>query len=256
MTDPLRLAIVDDEFDNIRLIMRHLASYQSQISIVGKFTNPREALTNFSREKPDVILLDIEMPMMNGFELLNQLNEASTEVVFITGHDEYALQAIKCAAIDYILKPFSRDELHTALNKVKTKLRNGEERMKKISNTVQGIPDKRLVIPGTSAYLSITHQDILYLGAMRGGYTMFHMLDGRRSLATHPLNFYEELLGPHGFYRTHKSHLVNMHHVKAYEPNLLLTKMVDETELDLATRRRTGFLHAWREVREIEETQA
>jgi two-component system, LytTR family, response regulator len=248
MTGPISMAIVDDEEDNIRLITRYLGSYQSQFSIAGKYTKPSLAVADLSKKMPDLILLDIEMPEMNGFELLDKLHSETLEVIFITGHDQYAVKAIKCAAIDYILKPFSREELHKAINKAKEKLGNREVRLENIKESIQGKPDTRIIVPGTSAYLSITYQDILYLRAIRGGYSMFHMANGTNSLATNPLTFYENLLGPHGFFRTHKSHLVNLQHVEAYEPNLLLTRMVDGTELDLATRRKSNFLKIWREA--------
>ena len=248
MTQPISLAIVDDEMDNIRLISRYLGSYQSQISIMGKYTEPLKAYDDLSRDVPDVILLDIEMPLMNGFDLLDRLDSDKLEVVFITGHDQYAVQAIKCAAIDYILKPFSCLELHQALNKVKDKIGNRGIRIESIKETLSGKPEKQMVVPGTSAYLALTYDNILYLKAIRGGYTMFHMVNGKKSLATNPLSFYENLLGNHGFYRTHKSHLVNLRYVDAYEPNLLLTRMVDGTELELATRRKTSFLKIWRDA--------
>ncbi|MCB0733257.1 MAG: response regulator transcription factor [Bacteroidetes bacterium] len=254
--NPISIAIVDDEVDNISLINKSLHSYPSQFTIVGSFTDPREALSSFKENKPDLVLLDVEMPGMTGFDLLSQLDDESIEVVFITGHDQYAIKAIKCAAVDYILKPFDRAELHNAINKAKITLGNKRVRLNSIHRTpspTQNVDDEvsKLIVPGTSAYLSITYENILYLRAIRGGYTMFYMTDGTKSLATNPLVFYDNLLGEHGFFRSHKSTLINLRHVLAYEPNMILTRLANGEELPLATRRKTEFMKEWKAMQDM-----
>ncbi|MBI1305288.1 MAG: response regulator [Bacteroidetes bacterium] len=243
----LNVAIVDDEIDNVEKISNYLKRGQLGVNVSGAYTNPLVALECMNRSMPDVVLLDIEMPGMNGFELLSKLKSTDLEVIFVTGHDHYAINAIKCAAIDYLLKPFDESELNNAIEKVKYKLKNGgirNDRFKKIESTRE--PENKMIIPGTNAYVSITHQNLLYLKAIRGGYTMMYMIDGTKSLATNPLLHYEKLLSDVGFFRSHKSHLINMRHVSYFEPNLLWTRMKDGEELTLATRRKTKFLRMWK----------
>jgi len=241
---PIRIAIIDDEIDNIRIISKYLRSYPSQINIIGEFTNPLKAVDDLIDNPPDVLLLDIEMPDLNGFDLLNKFDSNHTQAIYITGHDEYAIRAIKAAAVDYILKPFSRDELHSALNKARANLL--PKFLLKAKAEAEKKPIIKLRIPGTKAYMCSSYSDIIYLKAIRGGYSMLHMLDGTSILATFPLNYYENILSDNGFFRSHKSHLINLRHVVSYEPNLLLTKLVDDLELEIAIRRKTHFLKVWR----------
>lgn len=240
---PIRIAIVDDEIDNIRIINKYLRSYPSQISIVGEFSNSQIAADYLMENVPDVLLLDIEMPELNGFQLIEMLNSNDVQAIYITGHEEYAIQAIKSTAVDYILKPFCCNELHEALNKARANLL--PKFLLKAKAEEEKKPQTKLRIPGTKAYMCSSYSDIIYLKAIRGGYSMLYMLDGTSILATFPLNYYENILGDNGFFRSHKSHLINLRHVVSYEPNLLLTKLVDGSELDIAIRRKTLFLKVW-----------
>lgn len=239
----MRIAIIDDEINSIKVTKNYLKDYKPEVTLVGEYTNPQKALEDFEQIKPDAVLLDIEMPQMNGFEFLEQLNLDGLKIIFITAYDRYAIRAIKCSAIDYILKPFGFGELKEALDKAQDTLKNGDLRSEALQST-----DRRdfLVITGVSEYKKISFSSIVYAEGQRGGYTTFYLSNGEQSVASKPLAYYGDVLDDDSFMKIHKSHIINLDRLKGFDSDKNIVIMEGGSILDLATRRRAEFIRRMR----------
>ena len=154
----MKIMIIDDEINSIRVTKNLLQECCKQAKVIGEFVDPFKALDAIAKDKPDLLLLDIEMPGMNGFELIEKLDLDELNVVFVTAYDQYAIRAIKCSAIDYILKPFSVADLAAAIDKTKSVLKNGKLRAEAIAQR----KPTYLVVPGLREYEKINLNEIIY----------------------------------------------------------------------------------------------
>lgn len=238
----MKLVIIDDEVNGIKVITNYLQGSKDKYEIVGSFTNPIKALDEIDLLEPDVLLVDIEMPEMTGFELLNKLDLRHINVIFVTAFDHYAIKAIKHSALDYLLKPFSSHELYEALDKAERHLENGN--LRKLGFK-QGQP-QYVIIPSLNTYTKVDFNEMVYAEGQRGGYTTFHLKDGRKSMASRPLAFYQEIL-PENFVKIHKSHIINLDEMKKFHSAKHKVEMKSGTVLDLAHRRKSDFLKVLRD---------
>lgn len=234
----MKISIIDDEVNSIRVTKNYLQQYPGDIEIIGEYTDPIFALKDVVKNQPDLIFLDIEMPGLNGFEFLDSLDLDHVNVVFVTAYDQYAIKAIKCSAIDYILKPFSLEDLSRAIEKAKEVMANGHLRGEAMN---QKKPEY-IVIPGLREYTKVNLADIVYAEGQRGGYTIFYQRDGVKTMASKPLAFYNDVLDEFPFIKIHKSHIVNINEMKKFNSSKFKLYMTNGTELDLAHRRKSDFL--------------
>ncbi|MFT5724251.1 MAG: two-component system LytT family response regulator [Bacteroidia bacterium] len=234
----MKIIIIDDEINSIRVTKSLLKEYGNGVELIGEFTDPKLALSQIKETKPDLLLLDIEMPGMNGFELLDKLDLDEINVVFVTAYDQYAIKAIKCSAIDYILKPFSLNDLKIALDKTTTVLKNGKLRAQAIAQKRQ----EYIIIPGLREYVKVNLNEIVYAEGQRGGYTMFCLLNGAKAMASKPLSYYQDVLNDRPFIKIHKSHIINVNEMKKFNSATYKITMSNNVELDLAHRRKPAFL--------------
>jgi two-component system LytT family response regulator len=170
--------------------------------------------------KPDVVLLDVEMNDGTGFDLLKQIEEPSFKLIFTTAHNQYAIQAFKFSAIDYLLKPVDPVELNNALQKAKENI-SGNALQRQLTVLMQEISgkaetEKQIVLKDIDKTYFIKMNDILYCEA-EGSYTKFYLTNGEPIFVSRNLRSYEELLAPAGFIRTHHSCLVNPTKIKIYD---------------------------------------
>lgn len=172
------------------------------------------------QEQPDIVLLDIEMEDGTGFDLLKQIHAPTFQLIFTTAHDQYALQAIKFSALDYLLKPIDPDELRAAIQKASEKLQHADLQaqigvmMQMISGNRDA--DRRLVLNDKQSTYFLRIADILFCEA-EGPYTRFFSKQNDPILISKNLKEYEEMLTPMGFIRTHHSYLVNPTHIQLYD---------------------------------------
>lgn len=234
----MKIMIIDDEINSIRVTRNLLSECCKEAKVIGEFTDPIKALAAINVDKPDLVLLDIEMPGMNGFELLEKLNLDELNVVFVTAYDQYAIRAIKCSAIDYILKPLSIDDLAAAVGKTKTVLKNGKLRAEAIAQR----KPKYIVVPGLREYEKVNLNEIIYAEGQRGGYTMFVLKNGTKAMASRPLSYYQDIFCEKPFIKIHKSHIINMNELKKFYSAAFRIVMSNDVELELAHRRKPAFL--------------
>lgn len=203
--------LIDDERNNLDNLHQLLNTYCSEVQVVATAGNADEGRRIILEYQPDLVLLDIEMPAKNGFDLLRSLPQYDFEVIFVTAYDQYGIQAVKFSAIDYLLKPINPDELQSAINKVISKNRFKKQNFQ-LENFIrifqQQKEDQRIALPTQKETRFIPTGDIVRCESSNN-YTSFVLVNAEKIIVCKPIYEYEELLSNYGFIRCHQSHLVN-----------------------------------------------
>lgn len=248
----MKAILVDDEPDGIRTLKKMLETYCPDVNVAATCSNATMARQQLEETKPDVVFLDIQMPGKSGLELLTELPEKDFEVIFVTAHNEYMLQALQYSAADYLLKPVDEDRLIEAVQRVEKRMQSGrkewtETLMHNLSKT--GNPSEmRLCLPTLKGFIVVKLDEIIYCEAERS-YTIFHLENKRTVTVSKSLIEYDNLLQDTQFLRIHKSFLVNLHHVKEYQRGEGGTViMSDNAEIEVSRRKKEFFLGRMKEL--------
>jgi two-component system LytT family response regulator len=239
----IRANIIDDEQDSRNTVANMLQNYCEGIEVIGQAANVAEGILIITREKPDVVFLDIQMPDGSGFDLLEKLPEITFQVIFVTAHDQYALRAIRFSALDYLLKPVDPQQLMDAVGKIKKKPASFEDITKKINILLRnknGI--ERITLPTFEGLRFVNIKDIVRCES-ESNYTKFYLITDENILVTRTLKEFEEAFTGLDFVRVHQSHLVNTKYVDRYVKgdggNII---MADGAEVEVSRRRKDDFL--------------
>lgn len=209
----MRVIIVDDEPKAMKMLAIELKQAFDTIDIVGVYQNPMEAIAAINEKKPDILFLDIEMPIYSGFDVLLKCDYQAMQVIFVTAYSEYALQAIKANALDYILKPIDTEELITAVNKAQKQItENDFKQLQQFFNSPK--LSTFIKIPSGDEILFFQPKDIIYCQASSNYTNIF--TTHRKLLISKTLKYTESLLPQKKFIRVHQSYIVNTAHIKAY----------------------------------------
>jgi two-component system LytT family response regulator len=216
----LKTILLDDETHCVELLQHILGQHCPDVEVVGGFTRPEEARAAILRNAPDLLILDIEMPGLNGFELLQSLQPLDFAVVFCTAYDHFAIQALRVAAVDYLLKPIDEEELVKAVARVKSHVRQshvppGLEALLAQHPPRESTPGATLALPTTEGLDFVLLDDILYCRS-DSNYCHVMMRDGRRILLSKTLKEIEAKLPKDRFFRQHNSYLVNLREIRRY----------------------------------------
>lgn len=214
----IKAVLVDDEKHNIENLAMILNNHCNDVTIAGSADNVSDAIKLIEQEKPDVLFLDIQMGDATGFDLLKSLPQRNFEVIFVTAFDKYGIQAVKFAALDYILKPIDTNELMTAVAKAKEKIarrKNNNQLDFLMDYLRQNDKPVKIALPQQHELRYVLISDIVRCEA-QNTYTWFFIASNDKILVSKPLKEYDELLSPHGFIRCHQTHLVNPAFVKSF----------------------------------------
>ena len=238
--------IVDDEPKNMRILKKLLQDYCPQISIIGEAGDVNAAHKIITELNPEIVLLDIEMPYGNAFDLLDKLMPVKFEVIFITAYNNYSIKAFRYSAVDYLLKPVDIRELQDATQKAINRItanRINEHVSLLLSNLKDNAnSNPKIAVPTPEGYVFVHIEDIIRCES-NGAYTYIYTVKKERVVASKNIKEYEEILPKTNFFRIHNSHLVNLNRILRYNKGRGGTvTMEDGTELDVASRRRTEFL--------------
>lgn len=241
----IKTIIIDDEEDG-REALRMAASYCPKLEIVGICESAKEGLKAITEKKPDLVFLDIQMPHMSGFEMLQQLETINFHVIFVTAFDQYAIKAIKFSALDYLLKPIDIDELQTAIRNINTVI-DTDQTEYQLQALYKNTPkknevSKRFAVPTLKGLLFVNANEIIYCLA-DGNYTTLYLTHKRELVVSKALGDFEEFLENEGFYRIHHSSLINLTHLQEYVKGeggyVVLT---DGYHADVSRRKKEQFL--------------
>lgn len=215
----LTAVLIDDESNNIDNLRVLLEEYCPAVTVAGATTDVEAAGRLLAAKRPDVVFLDIQMPGMNGFELLQSLERIDFEVVFVTAFDQYGIQAVKFSALDYLVKPIKIADLQAAVDKAVSR-RQQRTNNGQLENLLQLLKaqqrdEHRIALPGLKETRFVRPGDILRCESSNS-YTTFHLKSGEKLTVSKPIYEYENLLKDYGFVRCQQSHLVNIKHVHSY----------------------------------------
>lgn len=212
----MNAVIIDDESHAIENLSSILKLFELPVKLLGTASSVEEGVKLVDDKKPDLLFLDIEMPLENGFELLKKTSFNNYQVIFITAYSEYAIQALRLNALDYIMKPIDPDDLEQAIKKANKNLKGQIKPNYKplIQGHSQGKFEK-LGIPTAQGIKYIDLNEIIRLQAS-SNYTEIHAKNDKPILVSKTLKNYEKILPENHFIRVHQSHLVNKRYVKEY----------------------------------------
>ena len=228
----LRAVIIDDEQIGVNALKVLIEKNTAGLKIVGMATSPQKGIELVEDYQPDVVFLDIKMPQMSGFDLMDRLAYKSFKLVLTTAHREYAIKAIKYGAHDYLLKPIDADELKTCVKNL----------MPGSSETKAAVAGHIIEIAVKNGIIFIKPEDIIRLEAS-GSYTIFHLMDNVKHVASKNLKEYEAHLDPDCFYRCHPSHIVNLKKVvRMISGDGLYAQMSDGSQPEIVRKNKDTFI--------------
>lgn len=241
----IKSIIIDDETNNQELISNLLKSYAENIHVVAIASSVEMAYNAIIEHQPDLIFLDIQMPDGTGFDLLKKFEKIDFKVIFVTAHQEYAIEAFKFSAIDYLLKPLSPSNLISAVKKVEESM-NGEELNLKLKTLLSNISEplktkKKIVLKTMDRIYSVDINDIIRFES-DGGYSKVYLLDGKRIMVSRTMKEFEDMLLDSNFLRVHNSHLINMNHLYCFEKTEGHVVMKDDSIVPVSNRKKEQLI--------------
>ncbi len=232
--------IIDDELHGRTALREKINIFCPEVTILAEAGNGKDGIDIIKAQQPDLVFLDVEMPVMNGFEMLTNLTGVQSKIVFTTAYDQYAIKAIKHTAFDYLLKPIDIEELRTVVKKAAELGKNEAAK----PAAAAGKPFTKIAVPALEGLVFIPVHDIIYLQA-ESNYTIFYLLDNAKMVSSKSLKEYEKILTIQNFFRCHHSYMINLDFVSKYirtdGDQIVLTNGV---LIDLSRRKRNEFLEA------------
>lgn len=216
----LKAIIIDDEKECIDSLSFDLNAHCPQVEVIEKCQGGKDGVKAIIKHQPDLVFLDIDMPFVNGFDVLEMVPNIDFEVIFTTAYDKYALQAFKISAVDFLLKPIDTDELKNSIDKVQLLKENGNAQ-KQINFLIQQMRDlennnvKKIALPTFDGLEFINLDDIIYCKS-DGAYSNVFFVDGTKLYISKTLRYLEDALCDFHFFRVHNSFIINLHYIKKY----------------------------------------
>ncbi len=246
---PIRTLIIDDEMNARNTIRNMISQLNLSVDIIGEAGDAAEGLEKIHLLQPELLFLDIQMPGKTGIELMQEMNRDNIQVIFVTAHQGFAIQALKLSAIDYILKPVDPADLKEAVEKalqkknkpVTEQLLLFQQALQHLQQPTQKAPGK-LALSTAEGVLFTDLKDIIWIESLTG-YCKFYLVAQKPVIVSKNLKEYEDLLAVHHFFRTHQSSVVNLMHIKKYvrgEGGQVW--MSDGSEIEVARRRKEELL--------------
>jgi two-component system, LytTR family, response regulator len=245
----IKVIIIDDE-NHCIITLQHVLAQISEVEIVATTQDSTIAKTLIEKHQPHIVFIDIEMPQLNGFEVLHQFENLPFKVVFTTAYDQYAIKALRLNALDYLLKPIDKNDINIVIEKYKNQeINNNKEQLKNLHLFNHGAMQDTIALSTTKGLLFVKIEDIMYLEA-DSCYTHIVMHDNSKHLASKTMAAFEDVLQDNQlFFRAHKSNIVNLKFVKQYirgEGGEII--MQDGTNIALSRNRKQEFLNLFTRV--------
>ncbi len=242
----IKAIIVDDELHGRKALQRGLAENCPEVTVLAQCETPEDGIDKIRALRPNLVFLDIQMPNLSGFDVLQQLSPIDFEVVFVTSYDQYAIKAFKFSALDYLLKPVDPDELIQAVQRAVEQLERagGPYRYQSLLNNIDHTSGKieKLAVPTLDGIDFYKTEDIIYCDA-DGHYTTLYLVGKRKEVISKTLKDFENLLSQSGFFRIHNSSLINMRHIQKYvrgEGGYVV--LTEDHHVTVARRKKDAFL--------------
>ncbi|WP_299223420.1 LytTR family DNA-binding domain-containing protein [uncultured Psychroserpens sp.] len=213
----LTAIIVEDFLEAMQLLKSDIETNHPEIQIIDTAQSVVEAAKALRKTQPDILFLDIMLGDGTGFDVLEIFPELKSKIIFVTASDEFAIKAFKFAAIDYVLKPYNKEELANAIHKAKHQIQPNTERLSILKRTLSSpekVPDR--ISLHTLDKITVVLIDDIVRCESDSNNTMFYLHDGQKIFVTKTLKYFAEILKPCGFLRVHQSHLINVKYISAF----------------------------------------
>lgn len=245
MLTEIQSIIVEDEIKAKEALEDLISMVSSSVKVVGSASSVEEAIALINKLKPQLVFLDIQLGNESSFEILRQLVDVPLKVIFITAYSDYAVEAFKFSAVDYLLKPVNPEHLSHAIDKVKRELeqRKPTLNMNALFDNLKSLNKPKKIVLSTLDYVHVV--DIQHIVKCQSSinYTVFHLQDGKEIVVSKTLKEFDEQLSPYGFFRTHKSWLINLSFVSGYNRKEGGTAvMEDGSEIPVSISRKEEFM--------------
>jgi len=242
----IRCILIDDERNALEMMEWLIKTYCPQVEIVDMCTSAQQGIESINAHKPDVIFLDIEMPRMNGFDMLEQFDKLFFDVVFCTAYDQFAIKAFKYSALNYLLKPVDPEDLKATIARIEERKsipskEQFELLLQNINQPVKSTP-QRIALTTGDGMIFVPTTDIIYCEA-ESNYTSVVLANGKKVVVSKVLKDIDEALSGPDFCRVHSSFLINVNRIKKYvrgDGGYLI--MDDDTNISISRNRRQEFM--------------
>jgi len=239
----IKCLVIDDDLFIHDLMEDKLSRHFPEMELLTMASSGKEGLEKIKAHQPDLVFLDVEMSDMTGFEMLAKLEEIRFQTIFVTTYSHYAIEAIRFNALDYLVKPIKLNELKQAIKRYQ----NNIEKFKLIDRVQQAlinlntkdVSDQTLVLQTHEKELRMTLKDIICVEAARN-YSYIHLSGNKKNICTKTLSDLEEMLKGKGFFRSHKSFMVNRVHITSYETSNLIV-LSNGMEVSISRRKKEPF---------------
>jgi two-component system, LytTR family, response regulator len=241
----IKTVIVDDEWDSVQLLQLQLAQHCPQVSVIGTFTSSVKALQELEVLQPELLFLDIEMPVTTGFELLEKTAHLHFNIVFITAYNQYAIKAFRFNALDYLLKPIDADDLVQAVAKAEKQAKPTATQLSQLQKHLRGEPITKIAIPGQTGVTFIDLNDIVFAEASNN-YSKIILTDRRQFVISKTLKDVQEVLEEGHFLRVHRQYIINLNHVKSLNRNEGILTMDNGDHIPIARAQKERLVERYR----------
>jgi two-component system LytT family response regulator len=238
--------IVDDIPEALNMLSNDIEKNHPEIEIIGKATSVIEAAKLLQKKHPDILFLDIMLGDGTAFDILEIVPNLQSKIIFVTASDEYAIKAFKFAAIDYILKPYSNEDLANSIKKAKVYIQPNKEQLSVLQESIRN-PNRisQKISLHTSEKIIIVQLSEIIRCKSDNNYTTFHLENGQKILVSKTLKYYADMLKEHEFIRVHQSHLINTKYIKEFiksDGGYLILK--DKSNIPVSIRKRNEVIEA------------
>jgi two-component system LytT family response regulator len=243
--DKIRAILVDDELFSLQNLQQKLEGFCPDVTIIAATQKPEEGILLIRQHQPDVVFLDIEMPKMSGFRMLEEIGEYDFDIIFTTAYNHYSIDAIRISAFDYLVKPIGIEELQQAVERLKKSL--NKQTKEKIDILKKSLSDNRtqedkIALSTSEGIDFIPIKNIMHIES-KSNYSKIFLTENKTLTVTKILKDFEEMLLPYNFYRIHNSHLINLYYIQKYIRSQGGQVMLqDGTVIDISRRKKEEFL--------------
>jgi two-component system, LytTR family, response regulator len=246
----LRTVIIDDEPSAVNVLATLLRNKcRNDVEVVATTTSAEEGKHLIEQHHPDLVFLDIEMPVMTGLEIVRSFEHPAFRTVFVTAHDDYAIQAFELSAVNYLLKPIGPESVVKTVEKIKDAVQRNQnniaepiQKLERLLNKHANSNDTKIGIAMAEKIVFVYIKDILYCEA-NGAYTNLYLTEMRKMVASKPLGYFEILLVNHRFFRIHHSFVINLNRIKEFQRHDGgYVVMENNKQLEVSRRKKAEFL--------------
>jgi two-component system LytT family response regulator len=243
--EKIKAILIDDELNSLQNLQQKLEGFCPDVAVVAVTQKPEEGILLIRQHQPDVLFLDIEMPRMSGFRMLEELGEYDFDIIFTTAYNHYSIDAIRISAFDYLVKPIGIEDLQQAVERLSKSL--NRQTKEKIDILKKSLSDNRsqedkIAISTSEGIEFIPIKNIIHVES-KSNYSKIFLTNHKSIMVTKILKDFEEMLVPYNFYRVHNSHLINLNYIQKYVRSQGgHVQLQDGTLIDISRRKKEEFL--------------